>query len=403
MSEWKTATIEQSFSLRARIGWQGLRSDEFLEYGPYLVTGTDFINGKVNWDTCYHVSEERFEMDSGIQLHEHDLLVTKDGTVGKIAFVVNCPEKTTLNSHIFLVRPSDGSVVPGYLYYVLDSEYFSRFLANILTGTTIKGLTQANFYKFKFPIPADTAEQAKIAEVLSAVDDAIDETRCIIEKYRNIKAGMIQTLLGSGEETTIGKVCEIIAGGTPPTSESKYWEGGTNVWITPADLSLLTMPYISNSGRRITSLGVKKATGKLIPAGSVILSNRAPVGYVAIPTVSFSCNQGCKGLICTSDVDPLYLYYYLASSTSELEKVSSGTTFLELPKKELIRFRIRLPETIEEQRKIAQQLYAADEKIQAEREYISRLSDIKIGLMQDLLTHKVSVEPLIEGGCENAR
>lgn len=394
MSNKKTMVLQDCFSLRARIGWQGLRADEFLDYGPYLVTGTDFVNGKVNWDTCYHVTEERFKQDTGIQLKENDLLVTKDGTVGKTAFVVDCPEKTTLNSHIFLVRTTTGKVLPQYLYYILNSRFFEDFQANTLTGTTIKGLTQENFYKFSFPAPEDTKEQAKIAEVLATVDEAIDTTRRVIEKYKAIKAGLVQKLLSGTKKTTIGKVCKIIAGGTPSTADARFWNGD-NVWLTPADLSKLTMPFIATSARTISDAGVKKATGKKIPAGSVILSNRAPVGYVAIPTVDFSCNQGCKGLICGEEIDALYLYYFLENSTSQLEKVSSGTTFLELPKKELERFELRLPATAAEQREIADQILAADEIMETEREYMSRMNDIKQGLMQDLLTQKVSVEPIM--------
>lgn len=301
MSKMKVMVLQDCFSLRARIGWQGLRADEFQDYGPYLVTGTDFVNGKVNWDTCYHVTEERFNQDTGIQLRERDLLVTKDGTIGKTAIVQNCPEKVTLNSGVFVVRSINRSVVPEYLYYVLSSRDFDIFLANSLTGSTIKHLNQEHFYQFKFSVPEDTKEQAKIAEVLATIDETIDTTRRVIEKYEAVKGGLVQRLLGGVKQTTVGKVCKIIAGGTPSTADAKLWDGD-NVWLTPADLSKLKMPFIGSSSRTISNAGVKKATGKKIPAGSVILSNRAPVGYVAIPTVDFTYNQGCKGLICSDEI-----------------------------------------------------------------------------------------------------
>ena len=378
----------------ARIGWQGLRSEEFIYAGPYLVTGTDFINGHVNWDTCYHVTMERYMQDKGIQLHERDLLITKDGTIGKTAVVRDCPKKATLNSGVFVVRAINNEVLPEYMYYILMSHDFELYLQNIMTGSTIKHLNQENFYKFSFSVPVDTREQVKIAEVLETVDEAIDRTRDLIEKYNNIKVGLMQDLLDKGVATPIESLCSIIAGGTPSTSEAMYWDG-KNVWITPSDLSKITTPYISTSERMITDLGVKKATNGLIPTGSVILSNRAPVGYVAIPTVPFSCNQGCKGLVCNARINATYLYYCLFNSTAALQRVSSGTTFLELPKKELLRFSICIPRDVDEQKEIADKLLAADEKIQSEREYLLRLKDIKLGLMQDLLTQKVSVEPLM--------
>ena len=393
MSTMKHYKIEDCFRLRARIGWQGLRAEEFIDHGPYLVTGTDFVNGKIDWETCYHVDEYRYNQDKGIQLRENDLLVTKDGTVGKTAFVVNCPEKATLNSHIFLVRAINSNVVPAYLYYVLNSHVFDVFLRNILTGTTIKGLTQENFYKFTFVAP-DAPRQSKIAEILTTVDETIDKTRAMIEKYTKIKAGMMQDLLSNGEEIPLSQLCIIISGSTPPTTEEFYWNG-SNVWITPNDLSNLTMPYISTSTRKLTDQGVKKATRTLLSAYSVIISNRAPVGYCAIVTVPFTFNQGCKGLVCYPDTDPLYIYYFLSWSTSQLEKVSSGTTFLELSKRELERFLIQIPKTLGEQKTVSGQILAADEKIQTERNYLAKLQEIKRGLMQDLLTNTVSVDALL--------
>lgn len=392
MAEMTKHTLIDCFSLRARIGWQGLRSDEFKTIGPYLVTGTDFHYGRVDWDTCYHVSEHRFEQDKGIQLKENDLLVTKDGTVGKTAFVVECPAKATLNSHIFLVRSKDGSVEPEYLYYILNSQIFADFMRNILTGTTIKGLTQGNFYKFTFEAP-DVPKQKKIVEVLESIDAVIDKTREVVEKYRRIKSGLLQRLMQSDRKVPLSTLGTIISGSTPKTSEEKYWNG-TNVWLTPADLSGMTMPFINDSERHLTDAGVKKATRTLLPANSVIISNRAPVGYCAVVTVPFTYNQGCKAIKCNEEVEPLYLYYFLSTQKSKLERVSSGTTFLELPKKELERFIVSIPEDDTVQRDIANQVLAADEKIQGELDYLEKLENVKKGLVKDLLSGTIDVSVL---------
>lgn len=392
MTSMTKHTLIDCFSLRARIGWQGLRSDEFKTEGPYLVTGVDFHNGRVDWDDCYHVSVDRYEQDKGIQLRENDLLVTKDGTVGKTAFVVDCPEQATLNSHIFLVRSKDGSVEPEYLYYILNSYIFADFMKNILTGTTIKGLTQGNFYKFVFEAP-DVPTQKKIVEVLESIDAVIDKTREIAQKYSNIKLGLMQRLLQCDRQVPLSKLGTIISGSTPTTSDEKYWNG-ENVWLTPADLSGMTMPFISDSARHLTDIGVKKATGTLLPAYSVIISNRAPVGYCAVVTVPFSYNQGCKAVKCNSDVDPLYLYYFMSNQKAALERVSSGTTFLELPKKELERFLVSIPLDTDEQKDVAAKILAADEKVQSEIDYMRKLGNIKKGLVSDLLSGKVDAGKL---------
>ena len=392
MTSMTKHTLIDCVSLRARIGWQGLRSDEFKTEGPYLVTGVDFNNGRVDWDDCYHVSEERYTQDKGIQLREHDLLITKDGTIGKTAVVIDCPEKATLNSGVFVVRAINNEVVPEFLHYILHSHWFDLFVRNVLTGSTIKHLNQEKFYKFVFEAP-DVPTQKKIVEMLESIDDVIDKTREVVQKYSNIKLGLMQRLLQCDRQVPLSKLGTIISGSTPTTSDEKYWNG-KNVWLTPADLSDMTMPFISDSARHLTDIGVKKATGTLLPAYSVIISNRAPVGYCAVVTVPFSYNQGCKAVKCNNNVDPLYLYYFMSNQKTALERVSTGTTFLELPKKELERFLVSIPLDTDEQKDIAVQILAADEKVQSEIDYMKKIGNIKQGLVSDLLSGKVDAGKL---------
>lgn len=278
MSKMIPMILQDCFSLRTRIGWQGLRADEFLNYGPYLVTGTDLVNGKVNWDTCYHVTEERYKQDTRIQLRENDLLVTKDGTVGKTAFVINCPEKTTLNSHIFLVRTTNGKVLPKYLYYVFNSRFFEDFQANALTGTTIKKLTQENFYKFSFPAPEDTNEQAKIAEVLATIDEAIDATRRVIEKYKSVKAGLMhdtfEVEVAKYPDYKLGRISDIARGGSPRPIQDFITddESGVN-WIKIGDTSLDSR-YVVSTKEKILPSGVSHS--RKVKPGDFILSKATP-------------------------------------------------------------------------------------------------------------------------------
>ena len=392
-------TLKECFNLRARIGWQGLRSEEFIDFGPFLVTGTDFKYGKIDWDTCYHVDEHRFKQDVGIQLKENDLLVTKDGTVGKTAFVVGCPEKATLNSHIFLVRSINGSVLPAYLYYILNSHSFDVFLRNILTGTTIKGLTQGNFYKFTFDAP-DVPRQEKIIEVLASVDEAIDKTRELIEKYSNIKTGMMQDLLdrgllGSAAIVALGTVATIARGGSPRPIQSYLTtdDAGVN-WIKIGDTSL-TSKYVVSTKEKITEDGAKYS--RKVKVGDFILSNSMSFGRPYILKI-----DGCihDGWLSISDyensIDKDYLYYILCAERTQqqFEALSAGSTVHNLKSETVQSVVIPLP-SIPKQAAIAKQLTAADEKIQNERNYLAKLENIKQGLMQDLLTNKVSVDALL--------
>lgn len=103
--EWKMHSIGKDCSVKARIGWQGLTTSEYLQTGDYgLITSTDLIEGKVNWNTCVFVSEERYKQDTNIIVKNGDVLVSKDGTIGKVAVVSNLQYPTTLNSGVFVIR-----------------------------------------------------------------------------------------------------------------------------------------------------------------------------------------------------------------------------------------------------------------------------------------------------------
>ena len=94
--DWETKNIGEDATLKARIGWQALTTNEYQSIGNhYLVTGTDFNAGEVQWDTCWHVDEWRYKQDSNIQLRINDVLVTKDGTIGKVGYVDKLPKPAT--------------------------------------------------------------------------------------------------------------------------------------------------------------------------------------------------------------------------------------------------------------------------------------------------------------------
>lgn len=195
--DWQPISLLNSTYLKGRIGWQGLKASEFLTDGPFLVTGTNFINGRVDWEHCYHITTERFREAPDIHLRENDLLITKDGTIGKVALVRNCPGDATLNSGIFLMRCKDGSYSHKFLYYFLLSDYFKKYLRDTQGGSTIVHLYQREFERFTFKAPG-IPEQERIAEILLTVDAAIEQTQALIDKYGRIKRGLMQDLLTRG-------------------------------------------------------------------------------------------------------------------------------------------------------------------------------------------------------------
>ena len=193
--EWKTVSFNQVIKPKARIGWQGLKKDEYLRSGySYLIGGTDFHNGTVNLDNISYVSKERYDMDSNIQVESNNVLVTKDGTIGKVALVPKLDRPATLNSGVFVFRTTS-SLLPIFLYRVLLSSVFREFINTLSAGSTIKHLYQKDLSNFEFIIPQDTKEQGAIAEVLTAMDEEIDSLKIEKEKMIQIKEGAMDDLL----------------------------------------------------------------------------------------------------------------------------------------------------------------------------------------------------------------
>ncbi len=206
-SNWQIKRIKHTTYVKGRIGWQGMRSDEFLESSDsYVVTGTDFEKGLVKWDTCYQVPLERYEEDPFIQLREGDLLITKDGTIGKIAVVKNIPKIATLNSGVFLTRPLSNSYVPEFMYWILYSDVFKSFYDYNKSGSTIQHLYQNVFNEFKFPLPT-IEEQITIANYLdqktSQIDDLIAKKERLIQLLEEERTAIINQAVTKGLDPTV--------------------------------------------------------------------------------------------------------------------------------------------------------------------------------------------------------
>ena len=164
--EWKTCILSSIATMHARIGWQNLRKDEFLSSGAYyLITGTDFHDGKISFETCHYIDKERYDQDKNIQLEIDSILITKDGTLGKVAFVDSLDKPATLNAGVFNVRTKDKEIYPKYLFQYLKAPYLMDYVNKNATGGTIKHLNQNMLVNFPVQHPS-YKEQVMIGDYL---------------------------------------------------------------------------------------------------------------------------------------------------------------------------------------------------------------------------------------------
>jgi type I restriction enzyme, S subunit len=155
--------------------------------------------------------------------------------------------------------------------------------------------------------------------------------------------------------TTMGDIADVAGGGTPHTTEPTNFEGGTIPWVTPADLSGYKEKYISHGSRYITRRGLESSSARLLPAGTVLFSSRAPIGYVAIARNPIATNQGFKSFVLKDGVLPEYAYWWLKGSKRLAESLASGTTFLEISGANAKKIPIPIA-PIEEQREIVAEI-----------------------------------------------
>lgn len=185
-----TIMLEDCATLHARVGWQALKKDEYQQTGDYmLITGTDFNNGSVDYSTCVYVSKERYDMDPNIQVQNGDILITKDGTIGKVAVVENLTMPATLNAGVFVVRP-DGRFNVGYFAYQFKGPVFANFVEQVKSGSTIKHLNQGKLQKYPIPM-IDANAQKQFADFYKDSEISKRELQQSMENLNGLKKSIL--------------------------------------------------------------------------------------------------------------------------------------------------------------------------------------------------------------------
>jgi len=193
-SAWEQRKLSSIATMHARIGWQNLRTSEFLDRGNYyLITGTDFIDGEIDLKTCHFVEKERYDQDKNIQIKNGSILITKDGTLGKVAYVEDLDKPATLNAGVFNVVIIDKNMENKYLFHYLKAPFLMDYVGKRATGGTIKHLNQNILVDFPVIHPSYD-EQTKIGAFFSKLDNLITLHQRKCEKLKNIKKSMLEKM-----------------------------------------------------------------------------------------------------------------------------------------------------------------------------------------------------------------
>ena len=200
------------------------------------------------------------------------------------------------------------------------------------------------------------------------------------------------------EMVKLGDVCEVVSGGTPKTSVPEYW-GNEIVWVTPKDLAGLQGIAITDSEKMLSQEGLNRSSAKPLPAGTVVMSSRAPIGYVGVLQVPGSTNQGCKNFIPSDRIDTNYLAFFLRSNTVMLQQMGTGATFKEISAKRAADIPVPLP-PLEEQQRIAKILNSVEDQVTNVHRQKSLASTLQVSFFEACTNSNSTLKSLGDSGLQ---
>ena len=287
------------------------------------------------------------------------------------------------NQRIGLVEIKEGAEADKrFLFYRLRASDYRHHILATASGSTVRHTSPGRIREFETTLPAIT-EQRAIAGVLSALDDKIEQNRRTAQALERLARAIFRAWFVDFEPVkakaagaasfpslpqpvfdalptrfvdsdigpvpegwevkAIGDVVTTKGGGTPNTKNPEYWGGGEHCWVTPKDMSRLSHPVLLDTERRITEAAVNSISSGMLPVGTVLMSSRAPVGYLGIARVPTAINQGFIAMVCDGPLPPTYVLNWALTSMDAIKAHASGTTFPEISKKNFRPLPVVLP------------------------------------------------------------
>ncbi len=335
------------------------------------------------------------------------------GTLGQVFYVEQdfWPLNTTL-----YVRDFKGNDPRFVSYFLRDIDFFVYS-----DKAAVPGLNRNHLHQARVRIPTDPTEQRAIAHILGTLDDKIELNRranktlesmartlfkAWFVDFEPVRAKMegrwqrgqslaglpahlydifpdrlVESELGEIPEgwrnSTIGEEVTVCGGSTPSTKEPEYWEGGQHCWATPKDLSALYFPVLLDTDRKITDAGLAKISSGLLPVGTVLLSSRAPIGYLAITEIPTAINQGFIAMKCDGALPNVFVLPWCRESMDAIIGNANGSTFQEISKSNFRPLRVVVPSdlVLTSFTRLAGSLYRQLAENEREACYLAQLRD----------------------------
>lgn len=275
-----------------------------------------------------------------------DIIYTRTGNVG----LVFRNKYGVVHNNCFTVTPQDERELSrDFLYYALKDKNFYDKANALARGAAQPDLPHSSFCSIEISFPS-LSKQHRIATILSRYDSLIDnyqkQIKLLEEAAQRLYKEWFVKLRFPGHENTkivdgvpegwekkkISDICDTIGGGTPSTKEASYYEGGTIKWVTPTDITKNKGLCLLDTDKKITEEGLKHSSAKMLPAGTILMTSRASVGYFGIADFEVCTNQGFISCVPLLEHYQMYLLQNLMNRVEEIRIKAGGSTYLEISK-----------------------------------------------------------------------
>jgi type I restriction enzyme S subunit len=369
--EWEEVTLGAEADLLTGFPFRSERYTD-ADDSIRLVRGDNIVQGALRWDGVKRWPESDSAEHELYQLREGDVVLAMDRPWIEAGLKYAAISKYDLPCLLVqrTARLRGGpKLETRFLRYVIGSPEFKQHVHAITTGTAVPHISGRHIRDFTFLLPP-LHEQHAIAHILGTLDDKIELNRRMNETLEAMARALFQSWfvdfdpvrakaerrdpglpkpladlfpdsfedseLGEipkgWEVKAIGDLAEVVGGSTPSTTNSAFWDGGVQHWVTPKDLSNLSVPVLLETERRVTDAGLAQISSGLLPVGTVLLSSRAPIGYLAVAEVSVAINQGFIAMKPRAGVSNLFLLLWAHTSHDQIVSRANGSTFLEISK-----------------------------------------------------------------------
>ena len=313
--EWEKTTIGEIATIKNGPFGSVLHAEDYVDEGMPIVTTEHFKSGNLplSKNGIPQVSEDDYCRLKGYMLETDDIVFSRVGSVDINAHVEHVQQGWLFSGRVLRVRPIK-SVNSLCLHYVLSTESVKRDIRNRAVGQTMPSINTPILSNTGIYMSQSEAEQKKIANLLSLIDERIATQNKIIEDLKKLKSAIIDYAINSlnTDFAKFGSLYEMAGeGGTPTTSNASFYDNGKIPFIKIDDLK---QKYLTENKDFITELGLQKSSAWLVPTHSILFSNGATIGEISITTYPVCTKQGILGIVPKQNIDVEFLYYFMSSS-----------------------------------------------------------------------------------------